>query len=385
LSHRVILVASEFPPGPGGIGNHAHNLAIQLAGHGFKVEVVAESRPAFDHESSGFDRMQPFAVTRFPCAATIPRRTWRRQQAVRAALSTSSSAIVIASGQWPLYAVALAAASKRRHHHVAIAHGVDVNPGAFAKRLVLPRILSAYDRIVAVSHYTASVLPRCVQNRVAVINNGFSGRLATMAAVRRDLRGYPKLVTVGSVTERKGQINVVRALPHLLRAYPDLHYHMIGSPVERARLEQLAESLNVGQHISFHGVLADSEVASIVRASDVFVMLSNKTKDGDFEGFGIAILEANSLGVPAIGARDCGIADAISDGKTGVLVDPHSATELGAALSTVLQDRPAFSRHAFQHSRRFLWEQVVKKYLSLFTQLTAATAARAANIQKPAA
>lgn len=385
MPDRVMIVTSEFPPGPGGIANHAHNLAIQLARYGFDVEVVVETRPAFDHESADFDRSQPFAVNRFQRASTFARRGWRRQRAVSTALSTSRDAIVIATGQWPLHSVALSAATKRRHHYIAIGHGVDVHPSSFVRRAILPRVLSAFDRIVAVSNYTASVIPPTVQNRVAVINNGFSDRLSMIEAAPRKLVGCLNLVTVGSVTERKGQINVIRALPHLLRAYPDMHYHMIGSPTERDGLEKLAEHLAVRHHISFHGVVPDADVAAIVRESDVFVMLSNKTKDGDFEGFGIAILEANALGVPAIGAKHCGIADAISDGKSGILVDPHAPAEFGAALSAILQDRQAFSRDAYQHSRQFLWEQVAEHYTSLFDQIAGRTAERTDNIRKSAA
>ena len=63
-------------------------------------------------------------------------------------------------------------------------------------------------------------------------------------------------------------------------------------------------------------------------ASDVFVMLSSPTSTGDVEGFGIAIIEANALSLPSIGAKDCGIEDAleIRDGIYGILSDTKRST-----------------------------------------------------------
>ena len=42
----------------------------------------------------------------------------------------------------------------------------------------------------------------------------------------------PQLITVGNLTQRKGQHNMINALPELLKKYPDLHYHCVGIPTE---------------------------------------------------------------------------------------------------------------------------------------------------------
>ena len=58
-------------------------------------------------------------------------------------------------------------------------------------------------------------------------------------------------------------------------------------------------------------------------ASDIFVMLSEETTTGDVEGFGIAVIEANALGIPTIGTMGSGLEDAISDKITGFLVNKN--------------------------------------------------------------
>ena len=61
---NVLIVTSEFPPKPGGIGNHAYNLASQLTTNKFKVRVIADQRIENIDEELDFDKTQPFNVVR---------------------------------------------------------------------------------------------------------------------------------------------------------------------------------------------------------------------------------------------------------------------------------------------------------------------------------
>ena len=59
------------------------------------------------------------------------------------------------------------------------------------------------------------------------------------------LPGAQLLLTVGNVTERKGQQVVIRALPHVLKAQPNTHYLMAGLPTRREDFLKLARGLGV--------------------------------------------------------------------------------------------------------------------------------------------
>ncbi|MNR38976.1 GDP-mannose-dependent alpha-(1-6)-phosphatidylinositol monomannoside mannosyltransferase [compost metagenome] len=115
--------------------------------------------------------------------------------------------------------------------------------------------------------------------------------------------------------------------------------------------------------MSFHGVLSDQDLFSIVALCDVFVMLSERLDNGDVEGFGIAVLEANALGLPAVGSSDSGIADAISQNYSGKLVLPHAIESVSAALETIMEDYDSYSSNAIDWSKRFEWSIVIKDYL----------------------
>ncbi|PYR15199.1 MAG: hypothetical protein DMF94_32650 [Acidobacteria bacterium] len=75
------------------------------------------------------------------------------------------------------------------------------------------------------------------------------------------------------------------------------------------------------------------------RAADVFVFPSRR------EAFGMALVEAMASGLPCIASRLPGVTDDIvKDGETGLLVEPHDANALAAALARVLTDCAFASR-----------------------------------------
>ena len=175
----------------------------------------------------------------------------------------------------------------------------------------------------------------------------------------------PVLITVGNVTQRKGQQNIINALPLLLKKYPDLKYHIVGIPTDRDRLEKLALNLGVEEAVVFFGKVSEEEKIELLQQTDVFVMLSETTKSGDAEGFGIAILEANALGIPAIGSLGCGIEDAIDDGISGKLINPKDPNQFADALEEILNDYEPYSQKAKKWSQDFTWEKVIKSYIKI--------------------
>src|SRR5205823_4374587 len=100
--------------------------------------------------------------------------------------------------------------------------------------------------------------------------------------------------------ERKGQDNVIRALPAILRRIPNAHYYMVGLPTLREPLEQLASEIGVCDNVHFVGRAETADVVRWLNACDLFVMTSRTTANGDCEGFGIAVVEAALCGKPAV-------------------------------------------------------------------------------------
>ena len=123
---------------------------------------------------------------------------------------------------------------------------------------------------------------------------------------------------------------------------------------------ELATKLGVENSVKFHGYLSIDEVVEKLLSSDIFVMLSENIENGGVEGFGIAILEANHLGLPAIGSLGCGIEDAISNGYNGKLISNDSPADLYLATRNIIENYKNYSKNSMRWAKERTWELVIE-------------------------
>ena len=102
---NLAIITSEFPPNPGGIGNHAYNLAKGLAANGYEVIVVADYRKKNTQKEMQFDASQLFLVTRIPI--TNIRFLMYFKRVLKIVQIVRKSQIIIASGKFSLWIIAL--------------------------------------------------------------------------------------------------------------------------------------------------------------------------------------------------------------------------------------------------------------------------------------
>lgn len=359
IKNRVLIVTSEFPPQPGGIANHAYNLALALNSNAYEVTVIADQRSCNGLEEKIFDKTLPYNTIRIPI--TQPRFLMYFKRIYKVLRNTKASEHVIATGKFSLWSVAFCSLFLSRHF-ICVVHGTEVNYKNRWLKSLVNWSLSKFESVIAVSNYTKSLITYLGLN-IKVIPNGINFD-KWENRIRRNmlLKGDPKLITVGNVSSRKGQQNVIAHLPFLINAYPEIHYHCIGLKTEVDDFLQLANNLKVQNHVTFHGRKSDAELKAMLNDADIFIMLSSETSTGDVEGFGIAILEANAMGVPAIGALDCGIEDAINQNKSGMLVPAKDAEALLAAIRTLQNDNVNFQNGAIDWAKKHDWSKVVSLY-----------------------
>ncbi|MDW8308248.1 MAG: glycosyltransferase, partial [Verrucomicrobiales bacterium] len=182
----------------------------------------------------------------------------------------------------------------------------------------------------------AFVLPNCVD-----LSRFSPGPKNGALLERYGLRERTVLLTVGrlSASERsKGVDEVLDVLPELAREIPNLAYLIVGEGGDRARLEQKARRLGLGERVKFTGWLDDNELAEHYRLADAFVM------PGRGEGFGIVYLEALACGVPVVASTADASAEVVRGCDMAVTADPGDPVSVKAAIRTALQlprGRPA--------------------------------------------
>jgi phosphatidylinositol alpha-1,6-mannosyltransferase len=117
-------------------------------------------------------------------------------------------------------------------------------------------------------------------------------------------------------------------------------------------------------------VPADDDLVNLYQQCDIFA-LPNRQVGWDFEGFGIALLEAQASGKPVIAGTSGGAPETLQPGQTGELVDGQSPDAL-ADLTIALLDNPE-RRAAMGHCarrwvlERFDWNVLTQRAHALFT------------------
>lgn len=358
---NILIVTSEFPPQPGGIGNHAYYLGLYLAKNGYNVSVIADQREVANSEEMAFDAGLPFTVKRI---AMKRLRLWMYfNRIVKTLQGVKQADYVIATGKFSLWNVAFCSLFFKRSK-MAVIHGTEVNFKSTLLKRAIDLSLKRFDTIVAVSSYTKQLVSH-LNREVQVIPNGIDlSQWQTNHLTKSTLKGHPVLTTVGRVSTRKGQLQVINLLPELKKRYPEIHYHCIGIPTEAADFFVQAKALGVDQQVTFHGAVDDQTLKEMLLTSEVFVMLSTESPTGDVEGFGIAILEANALGIPAIGSKGCGIEDAIQEGVSGFLVATQDAASFSSRLTRLLENPQAYKEQAKAWAQQHDWTQIIKQYIA---------------------
>lgn len=347
---RLLLVTQDFPPAVGGIQTYSKALADRFACATEHFGVLAP----YQRGCEAIDAELPYPVFRIP----VP------SDGMRYALLPFLSHACWKGGfrvaflaQW--YSAAATSVAKRLgmlDRVYAAAHGQELlrvpSEGKWLGRAYVrhrQRVLPTLDGFFPVSRYTGSLLEglQVPASKIHVVYNGTDvERFAITADERARLPAWrlehglgagPLLLTAARLVRRKGVDAVLAALPAIAQRVPDVHYAVVGSGPEHGNLERLARELGVRQRVTFLGKLPDRDVVMAYNACDVFVMPA-RFEHPSVEGFGLVFREANACGKPVVGSRTGGIADAIEDGHTGLLIEPDAGADLVSAVLRLLED-----------------------------------------------
>lgn len=363
MSAHYLIISSEFPPGPGGIGKHAYSMAKGLLHNVVNVSVVCNMDYASEEEIKDFlnnnrelniNRIERNGFSTYINRIRTIIRLYKKYRFDK----------VILTGQFSLWMGLILKAVFKNVNTILIIHGSELNMGNSIKRALTKKSILNGDKVFAVSNYTGSLLQAKVDRQnIEVLPNGLNMEDWNVEAERFAWKGNPKLLTVGSITQRKGQHNLINALPEVSKMYPQVHYHIVGKD-SNGLLKEKVEQLGLANHVTFHGKLNDTDLKRAYKTADIFCMLSESDNSGDVEGFGIAILEANINDIPAIGSKGTGIEDAIDNGKTGILVDAHNPQEIANAIHAILKmDKALLATQCKDWAKQHDWNQLAKELI----------------------
>jgi len=175
------------------------------------------------------------------------------------------------------------------------------------------------------------------------------------------------ILGVGRLDEQKNFTELVDIWALIAKDYPDWKLRIVGEGYTDTRILQKVKEYSLeGQ---FELCPFTNNVQEHYLSSSIFTMTSA------FEGFGLVLVEAESMGLPLVSyACPCGPRDIIEEGKDGFLVEPGDQKTFAARLRTLIEDedlRRQMGQAAKLNSERFSLDNVMKQWEALFAELTA--------------
>ena len=349
---RIGVIASEFPPGHGGMQEHARGLVDNLARE-HRVCVYTSRGAAV--EPGGRD------------VGVRPVLDWQLRSDLRELERDRVDAWITLNAGLAPYSLGLSAPL------FAYVHGNDFtrpwhpHPDrrvrlarkfggeGVVRRWRVRRIgagLRGARWMFANSAFTRDLCARLYgvpAERITVVPPGM--RAAFFRATDPGVSPRLRLVTVSRLATDAARKNIDGVLEAVaaLRGEVELSYTVIGDGDDLPRLRALAGRLGILDRVRFLGAVATEAIIEEFGRSDGFVMAVRPSQDEvDVEGFGMVYAEAAATGLPSIGTR--GIPEVIEDGVTGLLLHDVSCEGIADGLRRFQRRLHQFDRDTIRRS-----------------------------------
>ena len=223
------------------------------------------------------------------------------------------------------------------------------------------RIARDVDALMAVSNLLMSrVAPYRGEGKLSrVVQNGVDLSLVPMNEKKKPR----SVISVGTLKARKCMDRTLEAFARLADEYPDATLTIVGIGEMEGQLRARIGQLGLQSRVTLTGGLPHEEVLRRMAQSDLFVLPSWG------EGYGIVYIEAMAAGCIAVGAKDEGIADTITDGENGFLVPAGGIDETERVMRQVFahpERYEALRQKGMQAARGLTWarnaEQTAEVY-----------------------
>ncbi len=353
-----LIVTRTFPPELGGMQSLMWGLSRELSKN-FMIKVFAD----YIEGHKDFDNQASFSIERVGGIKFL--RKYRKAQLINEFIKNNKIEGIIAD-HWK--SLELIKSSKKKY---CLIHSKEINhpKGSSLNKRVL-NVLNNVEKVIANSQFTKNLAIQSGvnENNIIVIHPGIDPAKEldkkTMYKVESLLKvKTPRLITVSRFDKRKNHEKVIMALRNLKQIYPDIVYICIGYGEEEENIKNLVKELDLEGQVMFFKDITNNLKNALIAKSDVFVMPSVIHKTS-VEGFGIAYVEAAQYGIPSIGGKDGGAADAIDHQKTGLICDGNNLDDVYSSTNVILENKKylEFGKSAKEFATKFQWSKIIEDY-----------------------
>ena len=391
---KIALVAQHATPQSGDVDRSGHTddtrlveLSRSLAGNGHQVTVYAQRHSAtlperaqllpgvtveYLGQAAGVDESDLLAGV--PAFSRPLHERWiqDRPDVVHALRWTSGLAALAAARDLRIPVVQSfdsLGVAERRHHVLPRDAGTE--------RIRLePAIGRSASAVLAGSSDEESDLTRLgiPRRSIRVVPCGVDTDEFTPEGPVAERATRPRLVTVADLSEHDALATLLRAMAKV----PSADLVVAGGPagtelrhdLDFRRLSKLADTLGVSSQVTFVGQVGRAALPPLLRSADLLVSVS------EYDPTGVLAVQAMACGTPVIASASGGLADAVVDGTTGILVPPGRPALLAQRIRQLLAHPmllEAFSVAATDRARsRYSWDRIAHETLAVYDTALAA-------------
>ena len=398
--HKICLISHLFPCDPQDYkGNFVRDLAVELSYRGHEVHVVTPMRPGavkeetidgvFVHRFAYYGWRRGVQLGQLKKNSPLLLGSLTLLGAMKCLLSVIKHNSDLIHAYWvvPGGVIGLSVGRLTRRPVVATAAGSDLTT---APKYRLPYLLTTLtlkhlDRVLPVSTAMKKIAMKLgVPRERATVIHGPVGidtaDLKDTAEQQPFTEKYGRtLVYVGNLTPPKRAETIIRAMRKVTEMYEDCQLVLIGEGNLRPSLEALADELGVRKHVHFCGAPPHEEVLKMLPCADVFVHCS------EYEGLGMAIMEAMGAGLPVVASRVGGVSDLVREGETGFMIPPDDVETYGEKMLLLLNNdqlRHELGSKARHFAEKHLNKQAILAQLeTVYGEILTTTRKRSASTQ----
>ncbi len=219
-------------------------------------------------------------------------------------------------------------------------HGYDVNllPKRYGADYYTP-LFENCDLYTVNTDFTAEIAISlgCSRNKMVKLPVGLKVINYTFEPKKLNAGTQVRILTVARLVEKKGIEFSIKAIANLISKHPGIIYNIVGEGPLRLELEVLIEELGVSKNVRLVGPCRQEEVIRWYSNSQIFVLSSVTSSDGDKEGQGLVLQEAQAKGLPVISTFHNGIPEGILNGVSGFLVPERDVDALSEKLRYLIE------------------------------------------------
>ena len=365
---HIVLANQWYPPesGWGGVAMYNHAVAHAYRALGHEVTIIARRNDATTPAYAEVDGIRIHRLLtrdhyywrRMPLAGYYSRPvqqlaySWRLKRAIERVNKTRSIDVVEFA---EINAEGFFFARRRTVPFVVRCHTPTFVLREFLAPCELPydtRIISACEKhlirrahgVTAPSNDMAQRIAEATgieREQITVIPNPLSSSGSNGNANGHKPAAGMTVLYVGRIERAKGILVLAEAIPLIISELPQARFIVAGydrstprGASQRAELEQQLARAGVRESVEFPGAVDQSKLPALYERVDLCVVPALQ-----YESFSYTCAQAMAAGKPVVATRIGGIGETVTDGLTGLIVEPGNAGQLAEAVVRLLKDR----------------------------------------------